>query len=250
MPRKPSPSADPNAIFQPFSPNGAARSQVLIAPSLLSSDFANAARELGRCRQLRAPWVHVDVMDGHFVPNITLGPPILRKWTQSEPGLFYDTHLMIEKPMAYAEQFAQAGASLINIHIETTSRPRRDLRTIKRLGVKVGVTIKPRTPVKEIQDILDEVDLVLVMSVEPGFGGQAFIPKTLNKVRELDLIRRKEGLPFRLEIDGGINVETVPLVVAAGADVLVAGAAVFAEGDIRGNLKVLRETVARATRPR
>jgi ribulose-phosphate 3-epimerase len=185
-------------------------------------------------------------MDGHFVPNITLGPPVLKKWVAAAPDLFYDTHLMIERPMEFAEAFAEAGSSLLTIHIETLARPRRDLRAIRRLGLKAGVTIRPKTPVKAILEILDEVDMVLVMTVEPGFGGQAMIPKTLNKVRELDLIRRREGLPFRLEVDGGINVETAPVAVAAGADVLVAGNAVFEKGDVRGNLKALRESLTRA----
>jgi ribulose-phosphate 3-epimerase len=179
-------------------------------------------------------------MDGHFVPNITLGPPILKKWSAAVPDCFYDTHLMIEKPLEYAEAFAKAGASLINAHIETLTRPKRDLRAIGRLGVLVGVTIKPKTPVKALAEVLEEVDMVLVMTVEPGFGGQAMIPKTLTKVRELDLLRRKEGLKFRLEVDGGVNLETIGLVAAAGADAIVAGNAVFQGGDIRGNLKALR----------
>ena len=233
-------------IFVPFSSEKEDGAPLVIAPSLLSSDFAYAADELKKCRRARARWIHVDVMDGHFVPNITFGPPVLKKWVATAPDLFYDTHLMIEQPMEFAELFAKAGSSLITIHIETTSRPRRDLRAIRRLGVKAGVTIRPKTPIKAIAEILDEVDLVLVMTVEPGFGGQAMIPKTLNKVRELDLIRRREGLPFRLEVDGGINVETAPVAVAAGADVLVAGNAVFENGDIRGNLKALRESLAQA----
>ena len=231
-------------IYIPFSNRNGKRPEVIITPSVLSCNFAYAAQELAKCRRARARWVHIDVMDGHFVPNITIGPPVLKAWAASEPDLFYDTHLMIEKPMNYAEQFVAAGSHLITIHIETTHRPRHDLRAIKRLGVKVGVTIKPRTPVKSIAPLLDEVDLVLVMTVEPGFGGQALIPRTLNKVRELDLIRSKEGLPFRLQVDGGINKATSPLAVAAGADVLVAGNAVFKEGDVRGNLKVLRAALS------
>ena len=220
--------------------------QPVIAPSLLSSDFAHAARELARCRQARATWVHVDVMDGHFVPNITLGPPVLKKWSAAAPDLFYDTHLMIARPMEFAEPFAAAGANLLTLHIETLTRPRRDLRAVRKLGVKVGVTLRPKTPLQEILSILDEVDLVLVMTVEPGFGGQELIPKTLNSVRELDLIRRREKLKFRLEVDGGINPHTAAVAVAAGADVLVAGHAVFDGGEIRGNIKKLREAIAQS----
>ena len=214
-------------IFQPFNPDAENRPAVEITPSLLSSDFAHEATELAKCRRSRARWIHVDVMDGHFVPNITLGPPILKAWTRSAPDLFYDAHLMIMKPMQYAENFVKAGAGLINLHAEVSDRLKRDLRAVRRLGVKVGVTIKPKTPVKAIAEVLDELDLVLVMTVEPGFGGQELIPKTLNKIRELDLIRRRDKLTFRLQADGGINVETAPLVAAAGADVLVAGHAVF-----------------------
>ncbi len=237
------PSAKTGSIYVPFDAKAKKRPAVVIAPSLLSSDFAHGARELGKCRRARTPWVHVDVMDGHFVPNITVGPPVLKTWTAAAPDLFYDTHLMIAEPMKYAEQFAEAGSGLITIHIETTERPRRDLRAIRRLGVKVGVTIKPRTPVKAIAPVLDEVDLVLVMTVEPGFGGQQIIPRTLNKVRELDLMRAREGFPFRLEVDGGINEQTAHMAVAAGADVLVAGHAVFKDGDVRGNVKALREAI-------
>ncbi|MEN6627629.1 MAG: ribulose-phosphate 3-epimerase [Candidatus Sumerlaeia bacterium] len=241
-------SCAPNgAIFEPFVAEPGKRIPIVIAPSLLSSDFANAAAELARCRRARARWMHVDVMDGHFVPNLTLGPPILAKWSAAEPGLFYDAHLMIDNPMEYAEAFVKAGAGSLTVHIETLSRPRRDLRAIKKLGCKVGVSLKPRTPLSDILPFLDDVDMVLVMTVEPGFGGQALIPGTLNKVRELDLARRKRALPFRLQVDGGINAQTAPLAVAAGADVLVAGNAVFnRDATIAENVRKLREVSEKA----
>jgi ribulose-phosphate 3-epimerase len=247
-PAKAKAKAGSAAIYQPYAGADAPRPPLMIAPSMLSSDFAQAARELGKCRRARTPWIHIDVMDGHFVPNITLGPPILKKWVASEPELFYDAHLMIEKPMNFAEQFVEAGAGLVNIHIETTKRPRRDLRAIRRMGVLNGLTIKPNTPVKAIAEFLDEVDLVLVMTVEPGFGGQAMIGTCLNKVRELDLLRREQGLSFRLQVDGGINYETAPVAVAAGADVLVAGNTVFKDGQVQANVRKLRETLRQAER--
>ena len=233
-------------IFEPYTHGNGRATEVVIAPSVLSCDFSEASRELAKCRRAKAPWVHIDVMDGHFVPNITFGPPILKKWAAAQPDLFYDTHLMIEKPMLFAEKFAEAGSSLINIHIETTNRARRDLRAIRRMGVKCGLTIKPKTPIKAILPFLDEVDMVLVMTVEPGFGGQAMMPKCLNKVRELALFRQKENLAFRLQIDGGVHIETASMAAAAGADVLVAGSAVFKGGNISENLKALRESLARA----
>lgn len=231
------------AVYTPFDHSAEGRTPVEITPSVLSSDFANEAAELAKCRRAKAHWIHIDVMDGHFVPNITIGPPVLKAWVNSAPDLFYDAHLMIMKPLQYAEAFVKAGAGLINIHAEVSERLKRDLRVIKKMGVRTGVTIKPKTPVKAIAEALEEVDLVLVMTVEPGFGGQAMIPHTLNKIRELDLIRRQEKLPFRLQADGGINAETAAMVVAAGADVLVAGNAVFAGGDVRGNLKTMRQAL-------
>lgn len=230
-------------IFRYFDPERPGAITAEYTPSILSSDFANEAHDLGQCRRARAHWIHVDIMDGHFVPNITFGPPVLKKFTAAEPGLFYDTHLMIDEPMRYAEHFVKAGADLVNIHAETVGQLRRSIRAIKKLGVLAGVTIKPRTPLKTIVNVLDEVDMVLIMTVEPGFGGQGLIPRTLNKVRELNLIRTQERLPLRIQVDGGINAETAALAVAAGADVLVAGNAVFAGGDIAGNLKKLRESL-------
>jgi ribulose-phosphate 3-epimerase len=239
------PSPKQNAGKTQSSPRVLTPHDLLIVPSLLSCDFARVEQELARCRRNKCRWVHVDVMDGHFVPNITMGPPLLAKWKAAEPGLFYDTHLMIENPMNYAEAFAKAGANQLTLHVETTQRARRDLRAIRRMGLQAGITFKPRTPLRDIMELLEEVDTVLIMTVEPGFGGQNLIPKTLNSVRELDLIRRREGLRFRLEVDGGINAATIGMAAAAGADTFVAGNAVFS-GELAANLKQLRACLAPA----
>jgi ribulose-phosphate 3-epimerase len=219
----------------------------VVAPSILSADFARMGEELARCRRAKATWIHIDVMDGHFVPNLTFGPPLVKCWRQAEPKLLFDTHLMVENPMSLAADFREAGSDILTIHIEASENPLRDLKAIKRLGARAGISIKPGTPVRALKDCLAEADLVLVMTVEPGFGGQALIPKTLNKVRELDLLRREQGFQFTLQVDGGINLKTASLAVAAGADVLVAGSAVFGGGaSIAENLKALREQIARA----
>ena len=232
---------------KPFFGNGP-KPEMVVAPSVLSADFAELGKELARCRRSNARWIHIDVMDGHFVPNLTIGPPLVKAWRKAQPELFFDTHLMVEKPMRLAEMFQEAGSSMITIHVEATHNAARDVRALKRSGLRVGISIKPGTPVRAIKDCLALVDLVLVMTVEPGEGGQQLIPKTLNKVRELDLIRRERDLDFRLQVDGGINKRTAPLAVAAGADVLVAGTAVFGgSGTVAENLKALREAISKTS---
>jgi len=203
--------------------------QVKLAPSILSADFARLGEQVAEAAKAGADYIHVDVMDGHFVPQITIGAPVvaaIRRWT----ALPLDVHLMIEAPERQISQFAEAGADIITIHIETCPHIYQALRRIKELGVKAGVSLNPDTPVATVLEVLPAVDLVLVMTVNPGFGGQTFIDATLDKVARLRAELDENTLAAELEVDGGINAEVAPRVVAAGARVLVAGAAVFNSG--------------------
>ena len=203
----------------------------MISPSILSADFCRLADECRLVLEAGAQMLHFDVMDGHFVPNISFGVPVLASLHKGIPSAFFDVHLMISHPLAYVEPFAKAGADLINFHIEAEDDPAAVLAAIRAAGRKTGMTIKPGTPVEALYPWLDRLDLVLVMSVEPGFGGQKFMPAALDKLAALKARRQEKGLAFLLEVDGGVNAETAPLCAAAGADVLVAGSAVFAAAD-------------------
>jgi len=202
---------------------------VKLAPSILSADFARLGEQVAAATKAGADYIHVDVMDGHFVPPITIGAPVvaaIRKWTD----LPLDVHLMIESPEKQINQFAEAGADIITVHIEACPDIKKLVQEIKGLGVKVGVSLNPETPLAAITEILPSLDLVLVMTVNPGYGGQPFIEATLDKIADLRAELDKKGLAAELEVDGGINARTAPKVVKAGARVLVAGAAVFASG--------------------
>lgn len=183
--------------------------------------------------------LHYDVMDGHFVPNISFGVPVLKSLHKEMPDALFDVHLMITNPLDYVHAFAEAGANLINFHLESQSGPLETIAAIRSEGCKVGMTIKPNTPVEALFPYLDQLDLVLVMSVEPGFGGQKFMPSALDKVAELATQRERRGLHFLIELDGGINLDTGRQSVAAGADVLVAGSAIFDHADITSACKEL-----------
>jgi len=200
--------------------------QVKLAPSILSADFSRLGEQVTEATEAGADYIHVDVMDGCFVPNITIGAPVvsaIRRWT----NLPLDVHLMIEAPESQIKQFADAGADIITVHIETCPHIHRVVQIIKELGVKAGVAVNPGTPIDMIDEILPSLDLALVMTVNPGFGGQAFIESTLDKITRLRAELDKKKLATELEVDGGINAENAPRVVGAGANVLVAGSAVF-----------------------
>lgn len=220
----------------PEATTSAAKS-VIVAPSILSANFARLAEALRDLEAAGADWVHVDVMDGHFVPNLTIGPPVVEA-LHKETRLPLDVHLMIENPDAYLEAFAKAGAHVITVHQEACVHLHRTLSKIRELGCKAGVSLNPSTPVSVLEDVIDEVDLILLMSVNPGFGGQSFIPRSLKRLKQLKPMI--ENRSVRLEIDGGISPRTITEVLAAGADTVVAGSAVFKAADMATTIKALR----------
>lgn len=213
---------------------------VKIAPSILSADFAKLGEEIKEVELAGADYIHVDVMDGHFVPNITIGPLIVDA-IKPITDLPLDVHLMIENPDHYIEAFAKAGAAIITVHEEAAVHLHRTIHLIKSFGVKAGVSINPATPVAMIEPILGEIDLALVMTVNPGFGGQSFIHEAVDKIARLDDLRKQHNYTYEIEIDGGVNSKTAKICTEAGADVLVAGSAIFNKEDRKKALKVIRE---------
>ena len=215
--------------------------KIQISPSILSADFSQLGSEIKKLEQGGADLIHVDVMDGHFVPNLTIGPPViknLRKYTK----LPFDVHLMISPVHEYIENYANAGADIITIHPEATENLKESISLIKKFGKKVGVSLNPKTEIKTLIDEIDNIDLVLVMSVNPGFGGQKFMPEVLDKIKELKKIKDKNQYHFDIEVDGGINFSNSKIVLEAGADILVSGTTVFKEndGDIKTNIEKLK----------
>jgi ribulose-phosphate 3-epimerase len=216
-----------------------------LAPSILSADFARLGEQVRAAGEGGGSVIHVDIMDGHFVPNLTLGPPVVKSLRKAT-DLPLDCHLMIENPDQFIPDFADAGANWMSVHQEACRHLNRTLHLIKNHGCRAGVVINPATPVDTISEVLDIVDYVLVMSVNPGFGAQKFIPSTLHKMRQLGEIRSQRKLSYRIEVDGGVAPETVAQVVQAGAEILVAGNAVFGNGDPRKNAGALLKAATEA----
>ncbi|MGB9976995.1 ribulose-phosphate 3-epimerase [Thermovenabulum sp.] len=210
-----------------------------IAPSILSADFSNLEQEIKKVEDFGADFIHIDVMDGNFVPNITLGPCVIES-IRKVTNLPFDVHLMIEYPERYLKDFAEAGADIISFHQEATRHVHRTIQDIKKFGKKAGIAINPATPVSLIEDILEEVDLILVMSVNPGFGGQSFIKSTLKKISTLKQIILKNDYKTLIEVDGGINEDNAEEIVKAGADILVAGSAIYKSCDPKGVINKLK----------
>jgi ribulose-phosphate 3-epimerase len=213
---------------------------MILAPSILSADFSRLADEIARVERAGAGVVHVDVMDGHFVPNLTLGPPVVKSIRKATP-LPLDCHLMIEEADRYLDAFVDAGADWVSVHVEAVPHLQRAISHLARRGAKPGVVLNPATPLSTLEEILPEVHHVLIMSVNPGFGGQSFISSSLDKVRRLKAMIDARGLKTRIEIDGGIHLGNVRDVVAAGAEIIVAGSAVFGEGDVEGACRKMIE---------
>ena len=217
---------------------------IKLAPSILSADFAKLLEDVRKVESAGCEYLHIDVMDGHFVPNITLGPLVVKSLKKENINMVFDAHLMIENPDQYIEEFVKAGCDIITVHQEACVHLHRTIQKIKSHGIKAGVVLNPATPVDTIKHVLPDLDMVLLMSVNPGFGGQSFIPCVLDKIKELKAIIDSQGLNIDIEVDGGISPKNVAEVVQAGANVIVAGSAIFGSDDIQETVNLFRKNAS------